>query len=115
MLPDLPVYSFTPDLGGLLSLTLTIVLPLLVGVVTTRVTSANIKAVILLALATVKTLVEAIIAANVAGIPFEFVPVLMNLVLNFVVAVVVYFGLWKPTGTAQVVQENVGITSTRRY
>jgi hypothetical protein len=33
----------------------------------------------------------------------------MNLILNFVIAVTVHLGLWKPTGAAAKVQEDVGL------
>jgi hypothetical protein len=115
MLPELPTYALTPDLGGMLSLLITIVLPLLVGVVTTRVTSANIKAVLLLALVAIKTFIEALIAADQAGIALAFVPFLMNLVLNFIIAVAIHFGLWKPSGLSTTIQEKVGVTNTSRY
>jgi len=106
---DLPTYLFEPSLAGLLSLVVTVILPLLVGLVTTRVTGAGVKAVILLVLATVKTVVEAWIAAG-AGVDWDFVPVLYNAVVNFGIAVAIHFGLWKPTGASTAAQ-NTGRTA----
>jgi len=100
MIPDLPVYSFTPDWGGLLSLFLTLLLPLFVGLVSTRITSSGMKAVLLLVLASLKTVAESVVAANVADVPWQFVPVVMNVLINFGVACLMYFGFWKPTGVA---------------
>jgi hypothetical protein len=108
-LPDLPVYAFQPNFGGLLSMILTLVLPLAVAVITTRVTSANIKAILLLIIVTIKTLVEALISNGNDYIHFGWVSFLMNLILNFVIAVTVHLGLWKPTGAAAKVQEDVGL------
>jgi hypothetical protein len=100
LLADLPVYAFAPNWGGLLSLILTLVLPILVALVSTRLTSSGTKAVLLLALATIQTFVEALISAANDYAHFAWVPVIMNAVLNFGVAVIAHFGLWKPTGTA---------------
>lgn len=111
MQTDLPVFVFEPNGGGLLSLILTLLLPLAVAVVTTRVTSSAVKAMILLLLASVKTIVESAVAASNDSVPWAWAPVLMNVVINFGVAVAIYFGLWKPTGVATKTQENVGITS----
>jgi hypothetical protein len=114
-LPELPTYVFSPNVGGLLSLVLTMLLPLLVAIVTTRITSANVKAILLLALVVVKTFIEALISAEQQHIDFDAVPFLMNLVLNFIIAVVMHFGLWKPTGVSTTIQENVGVTRASRY
>lgn len=108
MIPDLPVYAFAPNWGGLASLFLTILLPLLVGIVTRPSTSANAKALLLLVLALVKTFVEAFVAAQTAHVAFQAVPVLMNVVVNFGIAVALYYGLLKPTGVASGVAESVG-------
>lgn len=108
-LPELPVYAFQPNFGGLLSMILTLVLPLAVAVITTRVTSSNVKATLLLIVVAVKTLVEALISNGSDYINFGWIPFLMNLILNLALAVVMHFGVWKPTGAAAKVQENVGL------
>lgn len=108
-LPDLPVYSFQPNVGGLLSLILTLILPLLVAVITTRVTSSRTKGLLLLIVVVVKTIVEALIANNNDVINFAWIPFLMNLAVNFGLAVMMHFGIWKPTGAAATIQDNVGV------
>lgn len=46
---ELPmIYAFTPNLAGLLSLILMLVIPLGVGLVSTRITSSSTKAIMLL-------------------------------------------------------------------
>lgn len=101
MLPELPTYQFEPSLAGLLSLLLTIALPIVVGLVTTRLTHPGLKATLLLLLSTVKAFIEAWIAAANSDVPFNLLAVLMALSLNFGIAVVIHFGLWKPTGVAE--------------
>jgi ethanolamine transporter EutH len=108
-LPELPVYAFQPNLGGLLSMILTLILPLAVAVITTRVTSSNVKGILLLIIVAIKTLVEALISNGADYIHFAWVAFLMNLVINFAFAVMMHFGLWKPTGAAAKVQEDVGL------
>lgn len=108
-LPELPVYMFQPNFGGLLSMVVTLLLPLAVAVITTRVTSARVKTILLLIVVSVKTLVEALIANGNDYIHFAWVPFLMNLALNFIVAGSAHFIAWKPTGAADTIQENVGV------
>lgn len=108
-LPELPVYSFAPNAGGLFSMILTLLLPLLVSIITTQVTSPRAKGLLLLLLVAIKTTVEAIVSNGNDYINFGWVPFLMNLVLNFVLAVAMYFGLWKPTNAAAFLQRNVGV------
>lgn len=108
-LPELPIYLFQPNFGGLLSMILTVVLPLGVAVITTRVTSSNVKAILLLIVVAIKTLVEALISNGSDYINFGWIPFLMNLILNLALAVIMYFGVWKPTGTAAKIQADVGL------
>ncbi|MFB6392648.1 hypothetical protein [Polymorphospora lycopeni] len=103
----LPVYGFTADLGGLLSLAITIVLPILVGLVTRQSTSGAVKAVLLLALAAVKTVLEAWLQATNTGVAFEAVPVIYTTAINFGIAVAIHLGLFRPTGVADAAQSVV--------
>jgi len=98
---ELPViYAFTPNLAGLLSLVLMMAIPLGVGLVSTRITSAKTKALLLLLFMGLKVFIEAFIAALAAGVEFLPIPIIMNLVVNMVFAAGIHFGLWKPTGVA---------------
>lgn len=110
-LPELPVYAFQPNFGGLLSMLLTLVLPLLVAVITTRVTSSRVKTILLLIIVAIKTLVEALISNGADYINFGWVPFLMNLIINLSFAVIMHFGVWKPTGASAKVQADVGLKS----
>lgn len=106
---NVPVFSFQPDLGGLLSLAVTLVLPLLVGLVTTRLTSSGTKAVLLVTLASVTTVIQAWLASVNAHVPFDWMTVVFNAVINTGVGVAAHFGLWKPTGAAKAAEDS-GIT-----
>lgn len=102
MLPTLPSYIFSPDLKGLLSLVLTILLPVLVGLLTKQSTPSHVKALGLLGLSAVKTVVEAFL---VGGGDFSLSRTVFTVAVNFGIAVVMYFGLFKPTGVAEAAQK----------
>jgi hypothetical protein len=107
-IPALPVHGFDPQsLSGILSLLVTVVLPLLVGLVTRRSTRPGVQAVMLLAFAAVKSFLEGWLAAANAGVPFAAVPVAIGTVVNFMIAVVVHLGLWRPTGVAGAAQDTL--------
>lgn len=106
-LPTLPVYGFAPNLGGLLSLAITIVLPILVGLVTRQSTAAGVKAVLLLGLAAVKTVLEAWLQAVNTDVVFDWVPVVYSVLINFGIAVAVHYGLFKPSGVSAAAQRSL--------
>jgi hypothetical protein len=112
-LPELPVYSFTPTGVGILSLILTVLLPLVVAVITTRVTHGGVKFMLLLLVVAIKTTVEAVIANNSDYINFDWIPFLMNITINLAIAIAAHFGIWKPTGAAGFTQSNIGVTIRR--
>lgn len=97
ILPELPTYLFAPTLPGLLSLILTVLLPLAAAVLMKQSWSALTKGFVLLALSGVKSYVEAWIAADAAGATFNHVTTLYALVINFGIAVAAYFGLLRGT------------------
>lgn len=100
-------YVFQPDLGGLLSLILTILLPIIVALVTKRSQPAAVKSLLLLLLAALSTFIQAWVGALSAGTPFVWTVVAYNVIVNFVIAVAVHFGLWKPTGTTDTAQDSL--------
>lgn len=106
---NIPVFVLQPDLGGLLSLAVVIVLPILVGLVTTRVTRPGWQAVLLLFLSAVTSVTQTALADDQNNMPFAWQPVVFNAAVNFGVAVAVHFGLWRPTGVAERAV-NTGVT-----
>ncbi len=104
--PALPVYGFAPNLGGLLSLAITVLLPILVGLITRQSTSAGTKAVLLLALSAVNSVLSAWLQAENTNAVFEWIPVVYSTAINFGIAVTLHFGLFKPTGVASAAQNS---------
>lgn len=96
--------TVTLDRAYWLGLLISVVLPVLVGLVTTRVTSAGTKAVLLLALSTANGLfVE--IAHPGAG--FDLGTAVILAAVSFATGVLAHFGLYKPTGLAGKAQDSL--------
>lgn len=96
--------TVTLDAAYWLGLLVSVVLPVLVGLVTTRVTHAGVKAVLLLGLSTVNGfLVE---FAN-PGPGYDAGTAAVLALVSFGTGVLAHFGLWKPTGIAGAAQDSL--------
>ncbi|MEU0991250.1 hypothetical protein [Streptomyces sp. NPDC005953] len=92
------------DTAYWLGLLISVVLPVVVGLVTTRVTHAGAKAVLLLALSTGNGfLVE---LAN-PGRGWDAGTAGVLALVSFGTAVLTHFGLWKPAGVSQFAQDSL--------
>lgn len=92
--------SFTFDWPLLLTLLAGTVLPLLVGLVTTRETDPNRKALLLAALSVLIPLASELAQALTTATPYDLGQALFAALATFLVAVGMHFGLWKPTGAS---------------
>lgn len=99
------LFEFTVDAIAVAQLMVAVVLPVLVGLVTTRVTASGLKAVILAALAVISAMITEAVDANMAGQAYDIGQGLINAIGTFVIAVAIHYGLWKPTGVSQRAQE----------
>lgn len=93
-----------PNLDGAywLGLAISVVLPVLVGLVTTRVTHAGTKAVLLLALTAANGF---LVELSNAGDGYQVGSALILWGVSFATGVLAHFGLWKPTGVAGKAQD----------
>lgn len=107
------VIEFNIDAAQLIGLLLTAVLPLLVGLVTTRVTDGRVKAVLLALLSLVTGLLSELAAAVNAGVTYDLGAGLTVGLTGFLIAVGLHFGLYKPTGLTDKVQA-LGVTPKHR-
>lgn len=96
--------NVTLDTAYWLGLLVSIGLPVLVGLVTTRVTHAGSKAVLLLALSAVNGFVVEY-AAPGPGYDAGTAGVLA--LVGFATAVLAHFGLWKPIGVSAKAQDSL--------
>jgi hypothetical protein len=99
--PALPTYLFEPSLAGVLSLALTVLLPLLAAVLMRSNWSAFRKGLVLLALASIKAFLEAWVGAVESGEAFDFLRTAYAVVINFGLAVVFYFGILRGSDIQQ--------------
>jgi hypothetical protein len=100
--------TFTMDRAGVLAFLIAFGLPVLVGLVTTRVTSSALKAWLLLALSAVGQFVAAVAQPG----SFSWKTAVWSALLSFVISVAIHFGLWKPTGVSDAATDT-GVTSSR--
>lgn len=101
VLPELPTYLFAPNLPGVLSLALTVLLPLVAALFMRQSWSAGPKGLVLLGLAAVKAFLEAWLASVDAGLAFNAAEVGYAVAVNFGIAVGAYVGLLKNTRVQQ--------------
>lgn len=87
-----------------LGLLVSVILPVLVGLVTTRVTSAGVKAVLLLALSTLNGFVVEYAAH---GPDYSVGTAAVLALVAFGTGVLSHFGLWKPTGVSGKAQDSL--------
>lgn len=98
------------DAAYWLGLLVSVILPVLVGLVTTRVTSAGTKAVLLLALSTLNGFLVELVGPHDAGYSVGTAAVLA--LVSFGTGVLSHFGLWKPTGVSGKAQDSLVTSGT---
>lgn len=89
----------------LLTLLAGTVLPLLVGLVTTRDTNSNRKAVLLVLFSVLTPLLAELAHALSTQTPYDLGLALFTALGTFLVGVGLHYGLWKPTGAAGAAQD----------
>jgi hypothetical protein len=94
----------------IIGLLVTLVLPFLVGLVTTRVTSAGAKAVLLLLLTAANGF---LVELGSAGPGYNWANGVFYTVVSFATAVAVHFGFLKPTGISGKAQDSLRTSGSR--
>lgn len=97
--------TFTLDGIAVAQIILATVLPLLVGLVTTRVTSSAAKAWLLAGLSLATSVLAEAVRVWTAGEAFDVGVALLAAIPTFIVSVSVHYGLLKPSGATAVVQD----------
>lgn len=93
----------------IIGLLVSTILPLIVGLVTSRVTHSGAKAVFLAGLAAATGFLSELGDALTNGTPYDIGTGLVIALTAFLVAVGLHFGIYKPTGASAKVQ-SVGFT-----
>lgn len=99
------MFVFTLDPALVIQLVLAVILPIVVGFVTTRVTSGAKKAWLLAGLTLLTSVVTQIGVAVANNVPFDLGLALLATIPAFAISVATYYGLWKPTGVGQAAQD----------
>lgn len=102
--------AFTLDPLAVVQLVIAFVLPVGVGLVTTRVTSAAMKAWLLAGLSLVTSLLIELARALSSGEVYDLGIAMVAAAPAFVVSVATHYGLWKPTGVSAAARDHL-ITS----
>lgn len=100
----MPEFVLTLDVPQLLNLLLAVVFPVLVGLVTTKVTRSWVKAVLLATISLLSGLVTSLLAAVLGGVPFDVVAALLTGLSAWIIAIATHLGFWKPAGVTEKVQ-----------
>lgn len=97
--------EFDVSLAHVLGMLLSVVFPLIVGLVTKTVTNSGHKALLLAAIAAVSGVVSEALTAVQADQVFNLGMALFVALTSFIAAVGMHFGLYKPLGVSQRLQE----------
>lgn len=100
-----PVIAFTLDWGVVVQILLATVMPVVVALVSTKVTKSNVRSWLLASLTLVTSLLTELGRSIATGTAFDVGIALLAAIPAFVVSVSTYYGLWKPTGIAAKAQE----------
>lgn len=96
---------FTLDPAAIVQLVLTVVMPIAVGLVTTRTTSGAVKAWLLAAFTLVTSMLTELADALANSTPYDVGVALLATIPMFAISVATYYGLWKPTGVGAAAQD----------
>ncbi len=91
---------------AIVSILLGFVLPLFVGIVTKKVESRQLKGVLLLTASALSGLLSS--SLTTGGVLSK--DAIIAGITTYGIALASYYGVWKPTGTAEHLQEHVGRT-----
>lgn len=99
------MFVFTIDLALVVQLLLAVIMPILVGLVTTRVTAGGTKAWLLAGLTLLTSMLTQLGQAIANNVPFDIGLGLLAAIPAFAISVATYYGLWKPTGVGVAAQD----------
>ena len=107
------MFEFTLDPLAVVQLVLTVVMPIAVGLVTTRTTSGAAKAWLLAGFTLVTSLLLQLADALSSVASFDLGVALLSAIPAFAISVATYYGLWKPTGVGRAAQDVDSTTIVR--
>lgn len=96
---------FSLDPAMVVQLLLTVIMPIAVGLVTTRTTRGAAKSWLLATLTLVTSLLTELGNALASNVPYDLGVALLVAIPAFAISVATYYGLWKPTGVGGAAQD----------
>ena len=98
--------TFTLDPATTVQIILTVIMPIMVGLVTTKTTSSALKAWLLAGATLLTSVLAGLYNALMAGTAFDIGIALLAAIPAFAISVAMHYGLWKPTGVSEKAQES---------
>ena len=93
--------EFTIPPQAAIQLAVAVLLPLLVGLITNKMTASGLKAGLLALLAVVSSGLTELGAALLAGQPFDLGMWALTAVGSLATAIAMHYGIWKPSGASE--------------
>lgn len=100
-------FEFAVNWVQVLQFVIAVLLPLLVGLVTTKVTRADVKAVLLIVLSFASGLLTEILVAAQSNLVYDLAAGLFTGLTTLVIAIAIHYGVWKPTGASEAAQNSL--------
>lgn len=100
---QIQILGLTVDGWAALNLAIQFVLPLLVGLITTKVTGRGVQFLLLSVLTLVSTVGIQVFQAHTAGLAVDLVQIVVQAVVNFSVSLLAHYNVWKPTNLTDLV------------
>lgn len=105
--------AFTLNPAVVVQLLLTVIMPIIVGLVTTRTTSSSIKAWLLAGFTLISSILTELLSSINNASMFDLGVALLATIPAFAISVATYYGLWKPTGVGRAAQDVDSTTLVR--
>jgi hypothetical protein len=106
---SVPVFDFQNEWLAIVQVALVLVLPILVGLVTDKLSSSLLKVVLLGGLTYAATLLTGLGDALSAGVAFDWVNLAMNGFITWALAAASYAGILKPSGLIAKAQSSTAV------
>lgn len=99
------MFTFSLDPLTTVQLVLTVFMPIIVGLITTKATSGSVKAWLLAGATLTTSLLLGLYDSLSASASFDLGAALLAAIPAFAISVAMHYGLWKPTGVSEKAQE----------
>lgn len=103
--PEFPGFDFNSPIIAMVQLGITMLLPLLVGLISTHFTHPGWKVAALGFLSLLGALGTGWLDATASGLEYDWLNNIANGVISWLFSIAAYYGIWKPPGITDRLQE----------